>query len=205
MEYIARNFNDFSDKFKLKTAEENLKKISKTDKEDFNFLINYYVAYALNGINNTSPRVESKNIYNSKYKAKALSIIYGVNKALEKFNEEGKCLKPKDYEKYLELIELQVYLLKKDNVDYGRVYYDSGEELEESSLAINIFNTNRKLKSLELDKKYFTDKIRKVNKDYYDFISITHDLINQNMLMMSRIRSIEKAKQKLKLKRNKTD
>ena len=178
MKEVIRSFNDKDDKYKMRIATRNIPHLSENYKNDLGNLANYYIFHAMDGIATFIPKTNNLNIYNEKTRIKSMYILYGISKALETFNNEKK--------------ELQ------KNFKYKAICYDSGENLNESELFVDVLNTNKKLRSLELDENYLLKNISLLNQEYYDFIAIVHDLINQNMIMISRIRSNENIKVKKK-------
>ena len=189
MKEVLRNFNDIDNKYKMEIATKNIKNLSDAYRNDLGNLANFYIFHAMEAIDSSIPKILNRKIYNEKSRTQGMSILYGLSKALEFFNNEKMSLSNEDYQYYLDLMKEEVYNLKTKNMEYKGISYDSGETLEESDLFIDVLNTNRKLISLELDKDYVLKNISSVNQEYYNFISIVHDLINQNMIMMSRIKN----------------
>ena len=186
MKEVIRSFNDKDDKYKMRIATRNIPHLSDNYKNDLGNLANFYIFHAMDGIATFIPKTNNLNIYNEKTRIKSMCILYGISKALETFNNEKKELDKDEYKKYLDLMTEEVYQLKQKNFKYKAICYDSGE------------NLNEKLRSLELDENYLLKNISLLNQEYYDFIAIVHDLINQNMIMISRIRSNENIKIKKK-------
>ena len=189
MKEVLRNFNDVDNKYKMEIATKNIKNLPDVYRNDLGNLANFYIFHAMAAIDSSIPKILNRKIYNEKFRTQGMSILYGLSKALEFFNNEKMCLSNEDYQYYLDLMKEEVYNLKTKNMEYKGISYDSGETLEESDLFIDVLNTNRKLISLELDKDYVLKNVSSVNQEYYNFISIVHDLINQNMIMMSRIKN----------------
>ena len=198
MKEVIRSFNDKDDKYKMRIATRNIPHLSDNYKNDLGNLANFYIFHAMDGIATFIPKTNNLNIYNEKTRIKSMCILYGISKALEIFNNEKKELDKDEYKKYLDLMTEEVYQLKQKNFKYKAICYDSGENLNESELFVDVLNTNKKLRSLELDENYLLKNISLLNQEYYDFIAIVHDLINQNMIMISRIRSNENIKIKKK-------
>lgn len=196
MKDILKNFNDEAG-FHVEESEQEAEYIDKDGDKNFRKLFKLFAYNAIGGIRRTVPKIGEENIYEEKERVNSLAFLYAFNKTFETLNKNNICLSELSYEAYLRVIKEKIYNLKKRDIKYKKLYYYSSDK-EDLRLYEDVLNTNRKLLSLELDEEYLRKNYSKVNEAYYNFVSIAHDLINQNAIMFLRIKKHEEELEKRK-------
>ena len=97
MKEVLRNFNDVDNKYKMETATKNIKNLPDVYRNDLGNLANFYIFHAMEAIDSSIPKILNRKIYNEKSRTQGMSILYGLSKALEFFNNEKMCLSNEDY------------------------------------------------------------------------------------------------------------